>query len=581
MTFEPLTSPLGDGYLVDAQQFDAYGNAVGPVVLVAPQGFLPSVATSADGVVLDTYQFGTGIFLQAYNAAPTPLGPEPVGTSFGFNSVVSANSPGVAPLTTGGFVVVYQDQNSNSWAQIYGYDRQPVGAAFEVAAGATQPVVASQSNGTFLVAWTTGTEIMGALYDNQGDLLGGPFDMSGGPRRCRCWIRRSTRCRMAATRWRTDRSAGRLRIASGDHSAVRRRGQRGRIGGVADLRADQSSGAAENRGAGGGVVRLHHRHGRGRRDRRRLCQRSPVGRRQRRHRGPIPDGYVERRHDANNLNGPGVGRQRRRHAGGRAGRHPRRRQCGRGVERGILHRGNLVGVSVRCCRRPARFVGGQFTIETALPSNSPSSQLALSALPDGGFLVTYDSGNTSLASQRFDASGDEIGAPVLMTGSGQAGAVTTVLSDGTLMLLSDSSPIGRRDDHRRGVRGAADPDELDRAVGYRRLATPGNWDVDVAPDSGHAMQFGLANGGTITGTATAASASFTGARSLGAVNATVDLTQGLTDQSALRIDRRHLDRRRTGDDRSGGGCFVSVCPVAPRWRSKAPRSAPARIRPER
>ena len=39
VTFEPLQSPLGDGYLVDAQQFDAFGNAVGPVVLVAPQGF--------------------------------------------------------------------------------------------------------------------------------------------------------------------------------------------------------------------------------------------------------------------------------------------------------------------------------------------------------------------------------------------------------------------------------------------------------------------------------------------------------------------------------------------------------------
>src|SRR4029077_13741865 len=104
VTFEPLTSPLGDGYLVDAQQFDGFGNAVGPVVLVAPQGFLPSVATSANGVVLDTFQFGSGIFLRGFSSAPTPMGVEPNGTSFGLDSVVSANSPGVAPLSTGGFV---------------------------------------------------------------------------------------------------------------------------------------------------------------------------------------------------------------------------------------------------------------------------------------------------------------------------------------------------------------------------------------------------------------------------------------------------------------------------------------------
>ena len=66
--------------------------------------------------------------ISKYNSAPTPLGPEPIGTSFGLNSVVSANSPGVAPLSTGGFVVVYQGASGDSWAQIYGINRQPVGA---------------------------------------------------------------------------------------------------------------------------------------------------------------------------------------------------------------------------------------------------------------------------------------------------------------------------------------------------------------------------------------------------------------------------------------------------------------------
>src|SRR5207342_3693200 len=73
------------------------------------------------------------------------------------------------------------DQNGNSWAQIYDYNRQPVGDAFQIASPGTQPVVASQTDGTFLVAWSNGHQILGSRYDNQGNQISGPFSMSGDP----------------------------------------------------------------------------------------------------------------------------------------------------------------------------------------------------------------------------------------------------------------------------------------------------------------------------------------------------------------------------------------------------------------
>jgi T5SS/PEP-CTERM-associated repeat protein len=152
-------------------------------------------------------------------------------------------------------------------------------------------------------------------------------------------------------------------------------------------------------------------------------------------------------------------------------------------------------------------------------------------LPDGGFLVTYDSGNGTLASQRFDENGNELGGPTLMSGYGQSGAITTVLSDGTVLLLSDNAvsaltaatfsvpftPMNWS--------GATSTD----------LGTAGDWDLNIVPDTGHGMQFGLANGGTLMGAATAGSATFTGAGGWLLSGATVSLTQGLSEQSTLTV----------------------------------------------
>jgi collagen type I/II/III/V/XI/XXIV/XXVII alpha len=557
VTFEPLTSPLGDGYLVDAQQFDAFGNAVGPVVLVAPQGFLPSVATSADGVVLDAYQFGSGIFLQAFNSAPTPLGPEPSGSSFGFNSVVSANSPGVAPLTTGGFVVVYQDADGNSWAQIYGVDRQPVASPWQVVAGGTQPVVASQTNGTFLVAWTTGTEIMGALYDNQGDLLSGPFDMTGDPSALPLVDPALNAMPDGGytLAYETD-----LKDGIGSHLVTIQEfdGTGNAVGfpvsqnfaptnplappRIAALEA-QLFGSVTVIGVGDAIVAA-------------IVSDPPSDDR--------PLGI---------LNGPlaaamgenaGPTSATIQVSGGNDG------ATRAGAQVATLDDGNVIvvwneasstaetwSVVGQVMTPSGAFVGSQFNITTALPSNSPAAQLALSALPDGGFLVTYDAGNTSLAAQRFDASGNEIDAPVLMTGAGQGDAVTTLLSDGTLLLLSNNTPVGGTS--LTGATFTLPPVPMSwTGSSGTGLGTAGNWDVDVPPDSGHTMQFAQSNGGTMTGTATADSATFTGTGPWVLSDATVDLMQGITAQSLLQIEGGALTAGGVAAIGVGAGVNVAV-----------------------
>ncbi len=533
VTFEPLTSPLGSGYLVDAQQFDGFGNAVGPVVLVSPQAFLPSVATSADGVVLDTYQFGSGVFLQAYNSAPTPLGAEPQGTSFGLDSVITANSPGVAPLTTGGFVVVYQDQNDNSWGQIYGYDRQPVGAAFEIATNAVQPVVATQTNGTMLIAWCTGSQIMGAMYDNSGNLLSGPFSMSGAAATLPLLDPAINAMPNGgySLAYETD-----LRNGGAHLVTIQQFDGNGNPAGEAVSQTYQATnplappqiaaleaelfGSVTVMGVGDAIVAA-------------IVSEPPTG-----NGGAGILGATMQFSSAASV-APTVNNVQVSATGDGAARA--------GAKVATLDDGNIVVVWNQAASTSAVwevvgqvmtaggvFVGGQFSITSALPSNSPAGALALSALPDGGFLVTYDAGDTSLASQRFDQSGNEIGGPVLMSGIGRSNPATTVLSNGTLLLASDNSVAGGGTISGETFALPAIPMNWTGTTGTN-LATATNWDLNVAPDSGHLLQFGLTNGGTLTGTVTAQSATFTGQGPWVLAGADVTLTQGLTEQSALQI----------------------------------------------
>ena len=72
------------------------------------------------------------------------------------------------------------------------------------------------------------------------------------------------------------------------------------------------------------------------------------------------------------------------------------------------------------------------------------------------------------------------------------------------------------------------------------------------------MQFGLAQGGTLTGTATAASAAFSGSGSWIVSSATINLTQGLTDLGALQITGGTLTGGGAAAIGAAGGAGVSV-----------------------
>ncbi|MSP03084.1 MAG: hypothetical protein EXR07_18855, partial [Acetobacteraceae bacterium] len=538
VTFEPLTSPLGDGYLIDAQQFDAFGNAVGPVVLVAPQGFLPNVTTSANSDVLDTYQFGTGIFLQAYSSVPTPLGVEPEGTSFGLNSVVSANSPGVAPLSTGGFVVVYEGANHDAYGQIYGYDRQPVGGPFTIAATGMQPVVSAQTNATFLVAWTDGTRIMGAVYDNDGTVVREAFSMSGDASSQPVLdpALNPTSDGGYSMAYETDLQSGgahqvTIQVFDGLGNAI----------GASVSQTYQPTNplappkiAALEKQLFGSITVI----GVGNSIFAAIVSAPPGGSSG----GGQNVAYGDQIVSVQSFSAPAPTANTVQVSGGDDA------AARAGCQVAELNDGNVVVVwneapanlgtwqIVGQIMTPeGNFVGGQFTLGTALPNNSAAAQIALSALPDGGFLVTYDSGNTTLASQRFDPTGAAIGAPVLMTGYGQANVVTTVLSDGTLLLMSDNSPVGGG-----VVTGATFSlpaiQMMWTGSAGNDLSTAANWDVGVAPDSGHGMNFASSNGGTLTGTASGQTAAFsnTGGWTLSGV--TLQLTQGLTGQSTLTVN---------------------------------------------
>ena len=155
----------------------------------------PSVASGATGnfvVVWNSYGqdgYTDGIFGQRYDSGGNPQGPE-----FQVNTytTVSQKYPSVASDASGNFVVVW-----SSWSQDgsgYGVFGQRwdsggnrVGGEFQVNTftenDQTQPAVASDANGNFIVAWDSGfrsphRDIYGQRYDSDGNRLGDEFQVN-------------------------------------------------------------------------------------------------------------------------------------------------------------------------------------------------------------------------------------------------------------------------------------------------------------------------------------------------------------------------------------------------------------------
>ncbi len=95
-------------------------------------------------------------------------------------------TPSIAIDSTGNFVVVWVDGRngmSELYGQLYAPDGNPMGANFQINADSgyaqqTEPSVAADQQGNFVVVWVDGSDIYGQLYSNDGTASGGNFQVN-------------------------------------------------------------------------------------------------------------------------------------------------------------------------------------------------------------------------------------------------------------------------------------------------------------------------------------------------------------------------------------------------------------------
>jgi hypothetical protein len=125
----------------------------------------------------------SSIKAQVYTADGTPVGGE-----FLVNTQTTGGqaSPTITALSTGGFVVSWQDLNSNSGdirAQVYNADGTPSGTEMSINTVTTgnqnTPTITALPNGGFVVAWTdqsaAGGDIKAQVFDAAGVKVGAEF----------------------------------------------------------------------------------------------------------------------------------------------------------------------------------------------------------------------------------------------------------------------------------------------------------------------------------------------------------------------------------------------------------------------
>jgi hypothetical protein len=117
------------------------------------------------------------------------LPPEPVSPEFLVNTtdVLFQENPAVASDAQGNFVVVWHSQDGGDaphevYARRYTAAGQPLGDDFRVsdvdAGYLTNPAVAMDAAGEFVVTWTSGYDIVARLYDAAGQPRGGTFPVN-------------------------------------------------------------------------------------------------------------------------------------------------------------------------------------------------------------------------------------------------------------------------------------------------------------------------------------------------------------------------------------------------------------------
>jgi hypothetical protein len=153
-----------------------------------------------------------------------------------------------------------------------------------------------------------------------------------------------------------------------------------------------------------------------------------------------------------------------------------------------------------------KFVGLEFTLATAVPVASNPTRPVLSALPNGQFVVVYSDADSSLAGQKFDASGNQLDVPFGVSNSTQGNAAAIMLSNGTLPTLTGSGGIVSATSFSVQAAGATWAGTTGTDLG-----TAGNWQPVAIPVASETLTFNTAAGGTLTGGVTGMNAVFSGA----------------------------------------------------------------------
>jgi len=190
----------GDAFGIFAQRHDASGATMGSEFQVnnyttSSQAYPVAAPLSAGGFVIAWTSFGqdgsnNGIFAQRYDNAGAILGSE-----FQVNSYPTddQDSPAIAPLDNGGFVVAWESYHQDGdydgiFAQRYGATGARSGSEFKVNNYTTNyqnsPAIAPLNDGGFVVAWESvgqdgdGRGIFAQRYDVSGALFGSEFQVN-------------------------------------------------------------------------------------------------------------------------------------------------------------------------------------------------------------------------------------------------------------------------------------------------------------------------------------------------------------------------------------------------------------------
>lgn len=180
-----------DSYDIYAQIHGPDGAMVGAEFRVnsytTSEQYVPKVTALAEGGFVVTWMSagedgdGGGVFGQRYDAAGVASGAE-----FRVNEATASNqmSPSVAPLASGGFVVVWESTaTASAFARLYDRDGHAVGGEFRIdddAVNSEASQVAALADGGFVVAWRTGSgDIYGRRYDGSGQPAGAGVLVAG------------------------------------------------------------------------------------------------------------------------------------------------------------------------------------------------------------------------------------------------------------------------------------------------------------------------------------------------------------------------------------------------------------------